>query len=84
MSLPDGQVLINNTGNPGMGSSGMGDVLTGIIAGLLASGYQPMHAAALGMYIHGRAADIALKKESVESLIATDVTKHLGRAFQSV
>jgi NAD(P)H-hydrate epimerase len=84
LSLPDGQVLINNTGNPGMGSAGMGDVLTGIIAGLLASGYQPMHAAALGMYIHGRAADIALEKESVESLIATDVTKHLGRAFQSV
>jgi hydroxyethylthiazole kinase-like uncharacterized protein yjeF len=84
LSLPDGQVLINNTGNPGMGSAGMGDVLTGIIAGLLASGYQPMHAAALGMYIHGRAADIALKKESVESLIATDVTKHLGRAFQTV
>jgi hydroxyethylthiazole kinase-like uncharacterized protein yjeF len=84
LSLPDGQVLINNTGNPGMGSAGMGDVLTGIIAGLLASGYQPMHAAALGMYIHGRAADIALESESVESLIATDVTKHLGRAFQTV
>ncbi|MCZ4407652.1 NAD(P)H-hydrate dehydratase [Cryomorphaceae bacterium 1068] len=84
LSLPDGQVLINNTGNPGMGTGGMGDVLTGIIAGLLASGYQPMQAAALGMYIHGRAADIALEKESVESLIATDVVKYLGRAFQSL
>ncbi len=84
LSLPDGQVLINNTGNPGMGTGGMGDVLTGIIAGLLASGYQPMHAAAMGMYIHGRASDIALEKESVESLIATDVVKYLGRAFQSL
>jgi len=84
LSLPDGQVLINSTGNPGMASGGMGDVLTGIVSGLLASGYQPMHAAALGMYIHGRAADIALEKESVESLIATDVIKYLGRAFQSL
>jgi NAD(P)H-hydrate epimerase len=84
LSLPDGQVLINTTGNPGMGTGGMGDVLTGIIAGLLASGYQPMQAAALGMYIHGRAADIALEKESVESLIATDVIAYLGRAFQSL
>jgi NAD(P)H-hydrate epimerase len=43
-----------------------------------------MQAAALGMYIHGRAADIALEKESVESLIATDVIAYLGRAFQSL
>jgi len=84
LSLPDGQVLINDTGNPGMGTGGMGDVLTGIIAGLLASGYQPMQAAALGMYLHGRAADIALERESVESLIATDVIEYLGRAFQSL
>jgi len=84
LSLPDGQVLINNTGNPGMGTGGMGDVLTGIIAGLLASDYSPMHATALGMYIHGRAADLALENESVESLIATDVVKYLGRAFQSL
>lgn len=84
LSLPDGQVLINNTGNPGMASGGMGDVLTGIVSGLLASGYQPMHAAALGMYIHGRAADLALEKESVESLIATDVITYLGKAFQSL
>ena len=84
LSLPDGQVLINSTGNPGMASGGMGDVLTGIISGLLASGYQPMQAAAMGMYVHGRAADIALEKESVESLIATDVINFLGRAFQSL
>lgn len=84
LSLPDGQVLINNTGNPGMASAGMGDVLTGIIVGLLASGYRPMQAAALGMYIHGRAADMALQNQSVESLIATDVVRNLGGAFQSL
>jgi len=84
LSLPDGQVLINDTGNPGMGTGGMGDVLTGIIGGLLASGYPPMQAAALGMWVHGRAADNALEKESVESLIATDVIAYLGRAFKSL
>jgi NAD(P)H-hydrate epimerase len=84
LSLPDGQVLINSTGNPGMATGGMGDVLTGILAGLLASGYKPMQAAALGMYIHGRAGDLALQRESVESLMATDIMKDLGRAFQSL
>jgi len=84
LSLPDGQVLVNNTGNPGMATGGMGDVLTGILAGILASGYQPMHAAAMGMYVHGRAGDLALEKQSEESLIATDVINYLGRAFQSL
>jgi NAD(P)H-hydrate epimerase len=84
LSLPDGQVLINDSGNPGMASGGMGDVLTGILTGLLASGYNPMRAAALGMYIHGLAGDLALKKQSMESLLATDLVNHLGEAFNQL
>lgn len=84
LSLPDGQVLVNGTGNPGMATGGMGDVLTGITTGLLSSGYEPMQAAALGMFIHGRAGDLALDSESVESLLATDLIKYIGKAFESL
>ena len=84
LSLPDGQILINDSGNPGMATAGMGDVLTGIIVGLLASGYSAMEAATLGMFIHGYAADLALENESYESLIATDLLTYLGRAFKSL
>ncbi|MEM9051436.1 MAG: NAD(P)H-hydrate dehydratase, partial [Bacteroidota bacterium] len=82
LSLPDGQILVNDSGNPGMASAGMGDVLTGIIAGLLASGYSSMEAGALGTFVHGLAADLALEEQSYESLIATDVLAYLGRAFK--
>ncbi len=84
LSLPDGHVLINSTGNPGMATGGMGDGLTGIITGLLASGYSSFHAAALGMFVHGRAGDLALKNQSVESLITTDLIRNLGKAFESL
>jgi ADP-dependent NAD(P)H-hydrate dehydratase / NAD(P)H-hydrate epimerase len=49
--------VINSTGNPGMGTGGMGDVLSGIIGGLLVQGHDPWHAACLGVYLHGLAAD---------------------------
>lgn len=84
LSLPDGQIFINDTGNPGMASGGMGDTLTGILTGLSASGYTTAEAGILGMFVHGKAADVALENQSVESLIATDVIAHLGKAFQSI
>lgn len=84
LSFPDGRVLINSSGNPGMASGGMGDALTGIITGLLASGYNPLEAAALAMFVHGKAGDLALKKQSVESLVASDLIKNIGNAFQSL
>ncbi|ALO16158.1 Nicotinamide nucleotide repair protein [Salinivirga cyanobacteriivorans] len=80
----NGDVHFNSTGNPAMAKGGSGDVLTGIILGLLSSGYDPIDAARLGVFVHGRAADLALQKESEESLIATDIINHLGLAYKSI
>ncbi len=81
---PDGEVYFNSTGNSGMATAGSGDVLTGILTGLLAQGYAPKQAAILGVYIHGLAGDLALKKGSRESVIASDIITHLGQAFQTI
>ena len=64
-----------------MATAGSGDVLTGIILGLLAQGYTATQAAIVGVYLHGKAADIALKQQSMESLIASDIIDNLGKAF---
>ena len=74
---PDGQTWLNSTGNPGMATAGSGDVLTGIIAGLLAQGLSPFNAARVGVFLHGQAGDKALAKRSQESLIAGDVLEEL-------
>lgn len=79
-----GCVHFNNTGNQGMSTAGSGDVLTGIISGLLSVGYKPKYAAMLGVWLHGKAGDKALDKESFESLIATDIIKQLGSAFKTI
>jgi hydroxyethylthiazole kinase-like uncharacterized protein yjeF len=71
----------NSTGNAGMATGGSGDVLTGILTGLLAQGYSSLHAAILGVYLHGLAGDLAAAKLSKESMIAGDLTDHLGEAF---
>jgi len=77
----DGKCYFNTTGNPGMATGGSGDVLTGLITGLLAQGYAPLDAARLGVYLHGLAGDIAAKENSQEALIAGDLLKYLGKAF---
>lgn len=82
--MPDGNVFFNSTGNPGLAKGGSGDTLTGIITGLLARGYAPNHAAILGVYLHGMAADLALKKNHVESLIARDVIDKIPKAFRKI
>jgi len=78
---PDGSCHFNSTGNPGMATGGSGDVLTGIVLSLLAQGYQPAEACKLGVYLHGLSGDLALKKQSQESLLASDLIKNLGKAF---
>ena len=84
IALPDGTLFFNSTGNSGMATAGTGDVLTGIIGSLLAQSYSPDNAAKLGVYIHGLAADLALKKQSKESLIASDIIDSLGDAFKNI
>jgi hydroxyethylthiazole kinase-like uncharacterized protein yjeF len=79
--LPDGSVWFNSTGNPALAKGGSGDVLTGIITGLLARGYSAHLSASIGVYIHGLAADLAVKEINAESMVATDVISHLSGAF---
>ena len=84
IACPNGTGYVNCSGNPGMATGGTGDVLTGVITGLLAQGYAPETAARLGVYIHGRAADLALQEQSPESLIASDLFLELGTAFKEL
>jgi len=81
---PEGACWYNLTGNPGMATGGSGDVLTGMIAALLAQGYEPEHAALTGVYLHGLAGDIALSGQSYESLLAGDIVTAIGDAFKTV
>jgi NAD(P)H-hydrate epimerase len=81
VSMPDGRVFFNSTGNPGMATAGSGDVLTGIILGLLAQGVTPENAAVAGVYLHGLAGDIAAEDQSENALVAGDITETLGKAF---
>jgi NAD(P)H-hydrate epimerase len=83
IATPDGNAYFNATGNPGMATGGSGDVLTGIITGLLAQGYPPMEAAILGAYLHGLAGDLAATDIGQESLVAGDLINYLGKAFQA-
>lgn len=83
--VSDGQqTWINPTGNPGMATGGTGDVLTGVIAGLLAQGLPPYDAARLGVYVHGLAGDLAAAELGQVSLIASDLVRYLPQAFQAV
>jgi NAD(P)H-hydrate epimerase len=81
IALPDGNCWFNTTGNPGMATGGSGDVLTGILTGLLAQGYTPAETALLGVYLHGLSGDISLSGSSEESLLAGDIADNLGKAF---
>ena len=79
---PGGHILFNSTGNAGMATAGSGDVLTGIITGLLARGYKPQDACVVGVYLHGLAGDIAAYDLGEESLTASDIINCLPRAFK--
>ena len=79
---PEGRVFFNDTGNSGMATAGSGDVLTGIITGLLGRGYSEQEACILGVYLHGLAGDIAARELGKESLIASDIIDYLPKAFK--
>ena len=82
ITTPSGHAYFNSTGNPGMATGGSGDVLTGIITGLLSQGYSSLVSSLLGVYLHGLAGDIACDNLSEESLIASDIIAYLPEAFK--
>ncbi len=82
ITTPDGTSYFNTTGNAGMATAGSGDVLTGILTSLLAQGYNPFHAAIIGVYLHGLAGDLAAAENSMEALTANSIINYLGKAFQ--
>lgn len=80
----DGNCKYNMTGNAGMATGGSGDVLTGILAGLMAQGYSARDTAVMGVYLHGLAGDIAASNKSQESLIASDIVDYIGQSYLSL
>lgn len=83
IAQPDGRVAVNTTGNPGLAKGGSGDLLTGFIAGLLAQ-YKgdPARAVEAAVFLHGLAADFAVRSEEEHTLLATDCLSHISRAFR--
>ena len=64
-----------------MATAGSGDVLTGMITGLISQGYDPLQAAVFGVYLHGKAGDIAVHKTGFEGLVSSDIVGHIGAAL---
>ncbi|MFN8273618.1 MAG: NAD(P)H-hydrate dehydratase [Flavobacteriaceae bacterium] len=80
----DNQIYRNTTGNVALATAGSGDVLTGIITSLLAQNYSPLEAAILGVYLHGKTADMATPEIGSQAFTATEVIAYLGKAFMSL
>lgn len=81
VASPQGKTSINRTGNVGMATAGSGDVLTGIVTAFLGQGMSPFDAAKFGAYIHGKAGDLAARKKSKTSMIASDIIDRLPYVF---
>ena len=84
IAAPDGRVFVNPTGNSGLATGGTGDVLTGLITGLLAQGMSPLDAACGGAFLHGLAADIGVQSLTEYCLAAGDLLDYLPKAFAAV
>lgn len=81
MIFHQGNVHFNTTGNPALATAGSGDVLTGMITGLIAQGYSSFNASLLGVYLHGKTADIAMENMVYETFTASDILLNLSKAF---
>ena len=79
IGLPDGRSYVNTTGNPGMATGGMGDTLTGVIGAMAAQGMSPSSSAAVGVYLHGLAGDLAAETTPVGYRV-TDLARLLPKA----
>lgn len=84
IACPDGSVFFNSSGNPGMATGGSGDVLTGIITGLRAQGYDAFQSCILGVYLHGLAGDLAASVHAYEGMKAGDIPENLGGAWRMI
>jgi NAD(P)H-hydrate epimerase len=84
IAQPDGAAAVCPTGNPGMATAGTGDVLTGMIVGLLAQGLPPWEAACAATYLHGHAGDLAAAANGQAGLIAGDVIEQIPHALKAV
>ena len=81
---PGGECFINPTGNAGLATGGAGDVLAGLVGGLVAQGMTPLDAACAGVYIHGLAGDIAARELTQRGTIARDVLHAVPRAWREI
>jgi hydroxyethylthiazole kinase-like uncharacterized protein yjeF len=81
MIIHQNDIYINSTGNPGLATAGSGDVLTGIITGLMAQGYEPLQSAIFGVYLHGKSADLLAQQMAYQSITASDVIDGISNAY---
>lgn len=79
---PSGEIYFNTTGNPGMAKGGSGDILTGILTGLMASGYTTLEAAKIGVWVHGFAGDLAAKEWGEIGMVSGDIIQFIPQAFK--
>jgi len=84
IAAPDGSCWFNSTGNPGMATGGSGDVLTGILTGLLAQGYPALDACCMGVFLHGLAGDLAAADKSEAAMVAGDLVEYLSKAWKEI
>jgi NAD(P)H-hydrate repair Nnr-like enzyme with NAD(P)H-hydrate dehydratase domain len=84
VASPEGDVYINPTGNPGMASGGMGDVLSGMIGGFLAQSLPPLEAARLGVYLHGCVGDFVAHRKGERGMAATDLTEETPKVLRAL
>jgi len=84
VAAPDGTIAINGSGNPGMASGGMGDVLTGIIVALIGQGYSTLDACRLGVFLHGYAADLVAREKGEVGITASDVLERVPFAYKNI
>lgn len=81
ITIFDEKLYINSTGNPGMATAGSGDVLSGMITGLVSQGYDPLLSAVFGVYLHGSAGNIASQSMGFEAVTASDIIDNIGNAY---